>query len=182
MLHPLNAGMRRLLLAALLAVVGVAPTTTAAAVTGQDAAFAAYPRQGPTQFVGLRSGSNDSALVNGCPAGTHHPMLRTYILSIPHFTLAASGSGSLHELRVRLADAPPAMPIIINRGPSQGLQQGLLDTRRFLADWAQVATEAPNGITMPSEGQRGDPPAGARAWGRALTEMKRLPAARRSSP
>ncbi|KAL4422580.1 hypothetical protein ABPG75_008777 [Micractinium tetrahymenae] len=142
--------MAPLLLAALLAAAGVAaiPSSTAAA-TPLDAALAAYPHQAPTQFVGLTGGANDTAEINGCPTGTHYPILRTYILTLPRFALGPA-AGGLHEMRVQLADAPSVMPILINRGPGQGLQQGLLDTCRFLADWAEVAAAQPNGITMPS--------------------------------
>ncbi|KAL4424752.1 hypothetical protein ABPG77_000095 [Micractinium sp. CCAP 211/92] len=120
----------------------------------KDATLAAYPNQAATQYMGLVGSGNDTAGGNGCPAGTHHPALRTYILTIPRFTLvpATSSPGSVggqHELRVQLADAPPVMPIIINGGPGRGLQQGLLDTLRFLADWAELAAQAPHGITMP---------------------------------
>ncbi len=145
-----------LLLAALLAAAGQLPTTHAATLSAQDATLAAYPNQAATQYMGLVGSGNDTAGGNGCPAGTHHPALRTYILTIPCFTLVPASSppgsvGGLHELRVQLADAPPVMPIIINGGPGRGLQQGLLDTLRFLADWAELAAEAPHGITMPGE-------------------------------
>ena len=114
---------------------------------GAAVAPAAHPAGNRPQFVGLPGRAAKPAATtsaHACPAGQHAPALRTYILSLPRFNATrpsgagAAGGGALLELRFALADVPAYMPLLLNRG-SQGLEHGLLDTSRFLADWAALA-------------------------------------------
>jgi hypothetical protein len=69
----------------------------------------------------------------------------TYILTAEKATLSAVGkSRTYYRLAVPLAAAVPTTPYIINAYPG-GLQQGVLDTRRFVSDWAALSEAADYG-------------------------------------
>lgn len=135
--RPLQA----LLLGALL-LGALVPPAAASHVAAGDAAFPAATApafvgligEAPSAVAGLPANASES----GCPDGQHAVPLRTYILSVPRFSVASTLGSALLELRFALSDVPAYMPLLLNRG-SQGLQQGLLDAHRFLADWAALA-------------------------------------------
>ena len=77
-----------------------------------------------------------------CPKGQHADPLVTYILTAEKATLSAVDKAkNLYRLAVPLAAAVPTMPYMINAHPG-GLQQGVLDTKRFVADWAALSEAA----------------------------------------
>ena len=83
----------------------------------------------------------------GCPPRQHAPTLFTYILSVDRFNLTGSPSApGLYELRVGLDALPRHSPILVNHAAGKsGLSQGILDTHRFLADWAAIAATQSDG-------------------------------------
>jgi hypothetical protein len=77
-----------------------------------------------------------------CPEGQHADPLVTYILTAEKATLSAvDKTKNLYRLTVPLAAAVPTMPYIINSHPG-GLNQGVLDTKRFVSDWAALSEAA----------------------------------------
>ena len=58
-----------------------------------------------------------------------------------HTLSAVDKAKNLYRLAVPLAAAVPTMPYMINAHPG-GLQQGVLDTKRFVADWAALSEAA----------------------------------------
>lgn len=113
---------------------------------------AGYVNPGFVGATGARpqpAGGAAAGAGGACPPGQHAPTLRTYVLTLPRFNLSRSGGASgLLELRFALADVPPYMPLLSST-PVRGLQQGLLDGPRFLADWAALAARSPRGAAMP---------------------------------
>jgi hypothetical protein len=91
------------------------------------------------------------ALVRGaaapevCPAGQHDNPLVTYILTAEKAKLSTTDKAkNLYRLTVPLAAAVPTTPYVLNTHQG-GLQQGILDTARFVRDWAALFDEADNG-------------------------------------
>jgi hypothetical protein len=77
-----------------------------------------------------------------CPEGQHADPLVTYILTAGKATLSALNKAkNLYRLTMPLAAAVPTVPYMINSHPG-GLQQGVLDTKRFVADWAALSEAA----------------------------------------
>jgi hypothetical protein len=80
-----------------------------------------------------------------CAAGEHADPLVTYILTAEKAKLSAVDKAkNLYRLTVPLAAAVPTMPYMINSHPG-GLEQGVLDTKRFVADWAALCDAADYG-------------------------------------
>jgi hypothetical protein len=69
------------------------------------------------------------------PARDLHPHAEKATLS------AINKAKNLHRLTVPLASAAATTPFTINAHPG-GLQQGVLDTKRFLRDWAALSAAA----------------------------------------
>ena len=82
-----------------------------------------------------------------CPPRQHAPTLFTYILTVDRFNLTGSPSApGLFELRVGLDALPRHSPILVDHAAGRsGLSQGILDTHRFLADWAAIAATQSDG-------------------------------------
>ncbi len=81
---------------------------------------------------------NSSIHANGlaCPPNEHIANLRTYVLSVASFAMnQLDPSKNTYELRIPLQALPSYMPFMINHH-ELGVQQGLLEARRFLSDWA----------------------------------------------
>ena len=77
-----------------------------------------------------------------CPEGQHANPLVTYILTAEKATLSAVDKAkNLYRLAVPLAAAVPTMPYMIISHPG-GLQQGVLDTKRFVSGWAALSEAA----------------------------------------
>ena len=80
-----------------------------------------------------------------CAAGEHADPLVTYILTAEKAKLSAVDKAkNIYRLTVPLAAAVPTMPYMINSYPG-GLQQGVLDTKRFVSDWAALSEAADYG-------------------------------------
>lgn len=79
---------------------------------------------------------------SSCPAGEHTAHnLRTYVLSSSAFSLVPLRSHDhTYLLRVPLSGVAPYMPYFVN-DKDEGLQQGLLDSKGFIADWAETAEQ-----------------------------------------
>ena len=77
-----------------------------------------------------------------CPKGQHAEPLVTYILTAEKAKLSAVDKAkNIYRLTVPLAAAAATMPYMINSYPG-GLQQGVLDTKRFVRDWATLSAAA----------------------------------------
>ena len=77
-----------------------------------------------------------------CPKGQHAEPLVTYILTAEKAKLSTVDKAkNLYRLTVPLAAAVPTMPYMINAHPG-GLEQGVLDTKRFVTDWATLSEAA----------------------------------------
>jgi hypothetical protein len=83
-----------------------------------------------------------AATATECASGEHADPLVTYILTAGKAKLSAVAKAkNLYRLTVPLAAAVPTMPVMINSHPG-GLEQGVLDTKRFVADWAALSEAA----------------------------------------
>ena len=86
-----------------------------------------------------------AAAPEACPAGQHDNPLVTYILTAGKAKLSTiDRAKNLYRLTVPLAAAAPTTPYVLNTHPG-GLQQGVLDTARFVRDWAALCGEADYG-------------------------------------
>ena len=101
-----------------------------------------------------------------CPPRQHAPTLFTYILSVDRFNLTGSQSApGLYELRVGLDALPRHSPILVNHpAGGGGLSQGILNTHRFLADWAAIAATQSDGSGFVKGGERVGGRVGGGGW------------------
>ena len=83
-----------------------------------------------------------AATATECASGEHADPLVTYTLMADKAKLSTVAKAkNLYRLTVPLASAAAMVPVMINAHPG-GVQQGVLDTKRFVSDWAALSEAA----------------------------------------